>query len=160
MYELNFKIPLIAWFDRDIAKPTLSNHYSTHEVNIEDLKFNDINIKDIENLDGQYDWIKAWRYREYDRKMGGFNSNDVLMSVTYDKGNYIVMLLSEKPFDTIVKNNHYYSLNGPWEDITLKEAIIRFLEGCISDGIGENSIGTITYHNENAEIWLGNLIEM
>lgn len=111
-------------------------------------------------MDGQYDWIDAWRNRDYDKEMAGFNSKDVIMEVVYNQGNYIITLVSDKPFDTIVKNNRYYSRNDPWEEITLKEAVVRFLEGCISDGIGENEIGYITYQYEKCEVWLGKLIEI
>ena len=47
--------------------------------------------------------------------MGGFNNKDVMMEVVYDEGYYIITLLSEYSFDTIVKNNQYCSSNGPWE---------------------------------------------
>ena len=87
--------------------------------------------------------------------MGGFNNKDVMMEVVYDKGYYLITLLSEHSFDTIVKNNQYYSSNGPWEEITLKEAIERFFKGCIYDGIGENNIGHIHYDSEELEVWLG-----
>ena len=84
--------------------------------------------------------------------MGGFNNKDVLMEVVYDKGYYIITLLSKYSFDTIIKNNQYYSSNGPWEEITLKEAIERFLKECIYDGIGENEIGHIHYDFEELEV--------
>lgn len=157
MYMLRYKLPLEVMLNKPIEK----NGYKTHEVNMSELKFNDINPYDIKNLDGQYDWIDAWRYRDYDKKMGGFNNKDVIMEVIYDKGCYIITLVSDKPFDTIVKNNRYYSSSDPWEEITLKEAIERFFEGCIYDGIGENPIGHIHYDFEELEVWLGSdLIEL
>ena len=157
MYTLRYKIPLKVILNKPIEK----NGYKTHEINMSELNFRDINPREIEYLDGQYDWIDAWRDREYDRKMAGFNNKDVLMEVVYDKGYYIITLVSDKPFDTIVKNNHYYSFDGPWEEVTLKEAIERFFEGCIYDGIGENPIGNIHYGFEELEIWLGgNLTEL
>ena len=134
MYLLKYKLPLKVFLNTPIKK----NGYETYELYLNELEFNKINSYDIEKLDGQYDWIDAWLNREYDKKMAGFNNEDVLMEVIYDKGNYIITLVSDKPFDTIVKNNRYFSSDGPWEEITLKEAIERFLEGCIWDGIGEN----------------------
>ena len=92
--------------------------------------------------------------------MAGFNNKDVSMEVVYDNGYYFVTLVSEKPFDTIVKNNQYFSSDGPWEEVTLKEAVIRFIEGCLSDGIGENEIGRITYQGHICDVWLGNLIKI
>lgn len=155
MYIIRYKLPLEVMLNKPIEK----NGYKTYEINMSDLKFNDINPYDIKNLDGQYDWIDAWRSRDYDKKMGGFNNKDVTMEVIYDKGCYIITLVSDKPFDTIVKNNRYYSSNGPWEEITLKEAIERFFEGCIYDGIGENPIGYIHYDFEELEVWLGHDLE-
>ena len=157
MYMLRYKLPLEVMLNKPIEK----NGYKTYEVNMSELKFNDINPCDIKNLDGQYDWIDAWRYSDHDKKMGGFNNKDVIMEVIYDKGCYIITLVSDKPFDTIVKNNRYYSSSGPWDEITLKEAIERFFEGCIYDGVGENEIGYIHYQGEKLEVWLGrDLIEL
>lgn len=157
MDTLQFKIPLRVLLN----KPIFKDSYPVHMVNMSELDFESIHKDEIEKLDGDYDWIEAWCYRDYDRQMSGFNSKDVSMEVVYDnKGNYIVTLISERPFDTIVKNNHYYSNNGPWEEITLKEAVVRFLEGCISDGIGENEIGYITYQGEKCDVWLGELTEI
>lgn len=156
---LKFKLPLKIF----LPKPVKKNGYMANSVLMEEIDFNSISPRDIGDLDGQYDWIKAWRNKDYDRKMGGFNSKDVLMEVVYDKGNYIITLVSEKPFDTIVRNNHYYSSNPKdFEDVTLKEAIMRFLEGCIWDGIGENEIGQVVYQGYKCDIWMdGNdLIEI
>lgn len=155
MYAIRYKLPLEVMLNKPIEK----HGYKTYKVNMSDLKFNDINWDEIKNLGGQYDWIDAWRGSDYDKKMGGFNNKDVTMEVQYDKGCYIITLLSENPFNTIVKNNRYYSSDGPWEEITLKEAIERFFEGCIYDGIGENPIGHIHYDFEELEVWLGRDLE-
>ena len=151
MYTLKYKLPLEVMLNEHIEK----NGYETYKINMSDLKLNDIDPNEIKNLDGQYDWIASWRNSEYYKKMGGFNNKDVMMEVVYDKGYYLITLLSEHSFDTIVKNNQYYSSNGPWEEITLKEAIERFFKGCIYDGIGEKNIGHIHYDFEELEVWLG-----
>ena len=157
MYFIRYKLPLVA----QLNNPINISGYETYEILLSDLEFNSINPYDIEKLDGQYDWIEEWLNSEYDKKMAGFNHEDVLMEVVYDKGNYIITLVSDKPFDTIVKNNRYFSSDGPWEEITLKEAIERFFEGCIWDGIGENEIGHIKYQFEELEIWMSHdLIEI
>lgn len=153
---LKFKIPLIVLFPELVTVKV----YPTYEVNMDELDFNSILPYDIDCLDGQYDWIDAWRNRDYDKKMGGFNNKDVIMEVVYDKGNYIVTLVSDKPFDTIVKNNRYFSSSDTWEEVTLKEAVVRFLEGCISDGIGENEIGHIRYQGRDCDVFMGGLIEL
>lgn len=156
MFTLKYKLPLKVVLNRPIIK----DGHKTYDVLMSELNFQDISSDDIKHIDGNYDWIDAFRNRDYDRKMGGFNNKDVLMEVVYDKGDYIITLVSDKSFDTIVKNNRYYSSDGPWEDVTLKEAIERFFEGCIYDGIGENEIGHIHYHGEELEVWMGNLIEI
>jgi hypothetical protein len=150
MFTLKYKLPLEVMLNRPIIK----EGHKTYNVLMSELKFQDISSDDIKRIDGNYDWIDAWRNRDYDKKMGGFNNKDVIMEVVYDKGNYIITLVSDKSFDTIVKNNRYYSSDGPWEDVTLKEAIERFFEGCIYDGIGENEIGHIHYHGEELEVWM------
>jgi hypothetical protein len=151
MFTLKYKLPLEVMLNRPIIK----DGHETYSVLMSELNFQDISSDDIKRIDGNYDWIDAWRNRDYDKKMGGFNNKDVIMEVVYDKGNYIITLVSDKSFDTIVKNNRYYSSDGPWEDVTLKEAIERFFEGCIYDGIGENEIGHIHYHGEELEVWMG-----
>lgn len=151
---LKFRIPLVVMLPRPIIK----NSYPIYDVNMDELDFNSISPIDIDRLDGQYDWIEAWMDTDYDKEMAGFNSKDALMEVVYDKGNYMVTLVSEKPFSTIVVNHPYYSTDV--RKITLKEAIVNFLEGCLSDGIGENPIGHAMYQSELCEVWLGNLIEM
>ena len=150
MYTLRYKLPLEVILNKPIEK----NGYMTYKINMSDLNLDDINPNEIKNLNGQYDWIDACRDSEYDKKMGGFNNKDILMEVAYNKGCYIITLLSKYSFDTIIKNNQYYSSNGPWEEITLKEAIERFLKGCIYDGIGENKIGHIHYDFEELEVWI------
>lgn len=156
MFTLKYKLPLKVVLNRPIIK----DGHKTYSVLMSELNFQDISSDDIKRIDGNYDWIDAWRNRDYDKKMGGFNNKDVLMEVVYDKGNYIITLVSDKSFDTIVKNNRYYSSDGPWEDVTLKEAIERFFEGCIYDGIGENEIGHIRYQGQDCDVWMGNLIEI
>ena len=160
MYTLKYRLPLEVMLNEPIEK----NGYMTYKINMSDLKFNDINPNEIKNKDERNffgNWIESWRNSEYYKKMEGFNNKDVMMEVVYDEGYYIITLLSEYSFDTIVKNNQYCSSNGPWEEITLKEAIERFFKGCIYDGIGENNIGHIHYDSEELEVWLGDeLIEI
>lgn len=154
---LKFKLPLKIYPSVPIKK----NGYLANSVLMEDIDFNSISNKDIEDLDGQYDWIEAWCDREFDKKYYGFDNKDVQMEVVYDKGNYIITLISEKSFNTIVKIHQGFS--GEIEkELTLKEAIVDFLEGCIWDGIGENEIGYITYQGYKCDVWMAheNFIEI
>lgn len=158
MFLKKYKIPLEVYSDNQISEKSYKpREYSCYMTNIGEL---DLKKSDIDGLDGQYDWIGAWVDDEYHRQMMGFNNKDVLMEVIYDKGYYIVTLVSDKPFDTVVRNNQYCSSSGPWDEVTLEEAIVRFINGCLSDGIGENQIGDIFYQGEECDVWLGKLIEM
>lgn len=159
MYLKKYKIPLEIISMNPISKNSHKNgEYSMYRTNLGEL---DLKQSDIDELDGQYDWIDAWRNSEYDRKMMGFNNKDVLMEVIYEKGYYIVTLVSDKPFDTIVGNNQYYSSSDSWEEATLEEAIVRYIKGCLSDGIGENPIAYIEYQDEVCDVWMiDELIEM
>ena len=134
------------------------HEYSMYETNIGEL---DLKQSDIDELGGQYDWIDAWMDDEYHRQMRGFNNKDVLMEVVYDKGYYIITLVSDKPFDTIVKNNRYCSSKGPWEEVTLEEVVVRYIKDCLSDGIGECRVACIKYQDEVCDVWMiEKLIEM
>ena len=158
MFLKKFKIPLEVYSEYPISKNSHSPHkYSMYKTNIGELN---LTQSDIDNLDGQYDWIDICMDSEYDREIMGFNNKDVLMEVIYDKGYYTVTLVSDKSFDTIVKNDRYGSGNGPWDEVTLEEAIVRFINGCLSDGIGENPIAYIKYQGEVCDVWLGKLIEV
>lgn len=146
---LKYKLPLKIY----PPVPVQKNGYLANSVLMEEIDFNSINSKDIEELDGQYDWIEAWCNREFDKKYHGFDNKDVQMEVVYDKGNYIITLISEKSFNIIVKVHQGF--RGEIEkELTLKEAVFDFLKGCIWDGIGENEIGEITYQGHKCDVWM------
>ena len=153
---LKFRLPLKVF----LPKPVEKNGYKTYSILMEELDFNSIAPIDIENLDGQYDWIEAWCNREFDKQYHGFDNKDVQMEVVYDKGNYIITLVSDKSFNTILKVKKHYS--DGFREITLKEAVVDFLEGCIWDGIGENEIGEIVYQGYKCDVWMAheNFIEI
>lgn len=159
MFLRKYKIPLDVYSNNPISEKSYKYEDSCYITNIGEL---DLKQSDIDDLGGQYDWIDDddSGYSEYFRTVYGFNNKDVLMEVVYEKGYYIVTLVSDKPFDTIVRNNRYRSSNGSWDEITLEEAIVRFINGCLSDGIGENPIGDVFYQGEICEVWLGDLIEI
>lgn len=148
MYTIKYRIPLIIYpglYGERVEISTLEKPLSQEEIH---------------NLDGQFDWIDLWCDRNYDRWRNGFNNEDVLMECKYDKGNYIITLVSDRPFDTLVQNNHYYHVTNKSETVTLQKAIEMFFNGCISDGIGENPIGYIRRDFKEYEIWMGNLKEI
>ena len=101
MYTIRYSLPL----EVVLNKPIKKDGYETSCLPMYELNFRDISSADIGNLGGQYDWINACLYRDYDRRMKGFNNKDVLMEVVYDKGYYTITLVSDKPFNTIVRNN-------------------------------------------------------
>lgn len=152
MYLKKYKIPLEVISMNPISENShRRNYWSLYRTNLGEL---DLKQSDIDGLKGQFDWIDAWNNDEYHRRMLGFNNKDVLMEVVYEKGYYIVTLVSDKPFDTIVKNNQY------WKEVTLEEAVVRYIKGCLSDGIGAGIIGHIKYQDEICDVWMvGKLIE-
>ncbi len=157
MYLKKYKFPLEIISNNSISENSHKNgEYSAYRTNLGEL---DLKQSDIDGLKGQFDWIDAWVHDAYHRNMLGFSNKDVLMEVVYDKGYYIITLVSDKPFDTIVRNDQYGS--DHWEEVTLEEAIVRFIKGCLSDGIGECRVACIKYQGEVCDIWMiEELIEM
>ena len=96
MYTIKYRIPLVIY----------TEPYGDC-VEISTLE-EPLNQEEIHNLDGQFDWIDLWCHHNYYRWLNGFNNEDILMECIYDKGNYIITLVSDKPFDTLVQNNHNY----------------------------------------------------
>ena len=80
------------------------------------------------------------------------------MTATLVGCDYILEILSVKPFDSMVTFHKY----GGSEIVTmtLKEAVIFALEGQLSDGIGENELGYIEYDGEEYDVWFDDLIEI
>ena len=154
MEILRYKIPLRVYFDKTVM---MDNH-PTYVMNMEDMAYASISKEETDRLEGQYDWIDAWRNGEYYKQDNGFDNKDVLMDVIYENGSYSITLLSEIPFDTVVKITDT-DINGTNKTmgLTLKDAVVYFIEGCISDGIGENEIGHITYHGEKGSVWMREL---
>lgn len=161
MYLKKYKFPLEIISDNPISENSHKNgEYSAYRTNLGEL---DLKQSDIDKLDGQFDWIDAWMHDAYHKNMSGFNNKDVLMEVIYEKGYYIITLVSDKPFNTIVRNNRRNDINGsgPWDEITLEEAVVRFIKGCLSDGIGEGRVACIKYQGEVCDVWMvEKLIEM
>lgn len=159
MFLKKYKFPLEIISNNPISENSHKDgEYSAYRTNLGEL---DLKQSDIDGLKGQFDWIDAWVHNAFYRNMLGFSNKDVLMEVVYDKGYYIVTLVSDKPFDTIVKNNQYCDSKGSWEEVTLEEAVVRFIKGCLSDGIGEGRAACIKYQGEVCDVWMvEKLIEM
>ena len=75
------------------------------------------------------------------------------------KSGWIISPLSNLQLSTIVSYHNGYG-EAFKKEVTLKEAIIDFLDGCLSDGIGENPIGKVVYNHTTHDVWLGKLIEI
>ena len=164
MENLTFKIPLLMYSDTEFNP----KYKGTCLIrNMEDLNISE--VKGIEKLSGQYCWIYdcyKWerkndvaKFLKYDKETYGFNIDDVIMEVKFNNGYYLVEIVTNKPLSSIVTYNNGYK-NGPTTRTSLKQAIISFLNGCLSDGIGENPIGSVTYNHTTHEVWLGDLIEI
>lgn len=90
----------------------------------------------------------------HDKVTQGFNSDDLLMEVTYHEGFVQVEILTDTPFETPV----------PVYDSCLRKVTIRPLidwikisiDGALSDGVGENSVGF--YKHSYCELFLDSII--
>lgn len=169
MNIIRYKIPLLMYSDTE-RDPKDSNSCLIRKM--EDLE--DISqVSGIEKLGGQYCWIYDYDtycshyteeevdkfYEDY-RKSNGFCLRDVLMSVTFKDGYYLAEFLTELPLDKEVVLIHGH---GKWRReyrMTLKKAIKDFLDGHLSDGIGENPIGYVSYNYTTHEVTLGDAEEI
>lgn len=95
-------------------------------------------------------------YYSRDKKFYGFNQREVMMDVTLVDGYYLAEFVTEIPLNQVVTLTRDYGDFTSVREMTLKEAILEYLEGCLSDGIGENPIGRVSYNFTEHEVWLGN----
>lgn len=109
--------------------------------------------------DCEFNWITAdGEADKVDKYCHGFDGSEVIMTATLKDYEYILEVLSDKPFDSQVT---FHRFGGPEiVTMTLKEAVIWALHGQLSDGIGENELGYIEYEGEGYDVWLGDLIEI
>lgn len=159
MEVLMYKIPLFMYSNSEHDPRSKSTCLIR---NMEDIDISQVH--GIERLGGQYSWI--FNYTEYysnpieaekmfahDKKCYGFNYKEVIMDVIFnDSGYYIAEFLSIFPLDTMVTRGS--------DNVTLKEAIKDFLDGQLSDGVGENEIGVVSYNYTTYDVWLGDAIEI
>lgn len=155
MYTLKFKVPLIIYIE------SKESAYGYKNVYIHDLDLSEVH--GLEKLYGQYNWITDddKQYWKSDKFCHGFDGSEVWMDVELKDGYYILEIVSEMPLNSNVTFHKYGSSDN--QDIvtmTLKEAIIFALNGQLSDGIGENEIGRITYQGKRYDVLLGELIEI
>lgn len=136
-------------------------------------KMEELNISEIgniNNLSGQYCWIHDYYEYEHNEKIrnkmlqhdkycDGFNIDDVIMDVTFKDGYYLIEVVTNEPLSTVVTYDKGYGIQSV-KTVTLKDAIITYLNGCLSDGVGENPIGYVTYNHTEHEVWLGELVEI
>ena len=163
MNILRFKIPLLLISN---TEPDPECKYTALTRKLENLDI--AKVEGINTLDGQYCWIHDYRKwysdENYVNKMlksykdaNGFNIDEVIMEVTMsDEGFYIAEIITNEPLDKIVFVNKWKSNMT----MTLRDAIISFLNGCLYDGIGENPIGTVKYNHTTHSVWLGKLEEI
>lgn len=159
MNIVRYKIPLLMYSCTE-NDPTYPNRCLVR--NMEDVDVSE--VKGVEELSGQYCWIYNYdeaencgRLYENEKKTYGFNLREVVMKVVFIAGYYLAEFTTELSLDTIVTRDLGYK--NP-ETMTLKEAIKAFLDGCISDGIGENEIGKVTYNSTTHDVWLGEATEI
>ena len=153
MEIIKFKLPL-----RIIKKITSEFGNEYKDILLSELDYS--KIHGIENLDDcQFNWLTYDGVASEREKFShGFDGSEVIMTATLVGCDYILEILSVKPFDSMVTFHKY----GGSEIVTmtLKEAVIFALEGQLSDGIGENELGYIEYDGEEYDVWFDDLIEI
>ena len=151
-------------YSHDEIDPENKNCYLVR--NMEDLDIT--KVSGIENLSGQYCWIdtpedsglEKDKFYVCEKKSKGFTIKEVVMEVYFKDGYYIAEFLSDLSLDSSVSWD-----NGSRDPLctrhgTLKDAITSFLDGCLSDGIGENEIGVVKYNGHSYDVWFGDRIEI
>ena len=153
MEIIKFKIPL------RITMETSSGFGDGYK----DVLLSELNPSEIKGMDNLYDCQFNWLTEdgvadECDKACMGFDGSEVIMTATLKGYDYIIEVLSDKPFNTPVT---FHKFGGDEiVTMTLKEAVILALEGQLSDGIGENELGYIEYQGEEYDVWFGDLIEL
>ena len=153
MEIIKFKVPL-----RITMKASLALGDGYRDVLLSELISS--KIHGMEDLyDCQFNWItEDGEASDCDKYCHGFDGSEVIMTATLKDYEYILEVLSDKPFNTLVT---FHKFGGSQVvTMTLKEAVKWALEGQLSDGIGENEIGYIEYEGEKYDVWLGELIEI
>lgn len=164
MNIIKFQIELLMYSDTEI------DPNCNHQCLIRKMSDVDISqVSGINTLSGQYCWIYDYdnNYSDkkdielgykHDKEWHGFNLKEVIMYTTFKDGHYIAEFATEMPLESIVTLKRYKDSDGV--KMTLKDAIKEFLDGNLSDGIGENPIGTVGYNFTTHEVWLGKYKEI
>ena len=157
MEILKFKLPLRITFESDEYGDGYKDVY-LHELELSE-------IHGLDKLFGQYNWLvedyseytnkeMANEYREADKNFMGFNDLDIMADIKLKDAYYIIEIVAKTPLNTVVK------VDGGRKEMTLKDAIIWTIQGQISDGVGENELGYITYKGKKYDVWLEDPIEI
>lgn len=162
MEILTYKVPLLMYSNTEIDPRTNSMCLVRKMADIDTSA-----VQGIDELFGVGSWLQD--YKDYssnqeeiermlrlDKENYGFNSSEVIMDVKFSEGYYIIEFLSDLPFNTPVNRHNWFSS----DTVSLKEAIKSWFDGQLSDGIGENQIGTVSYGGTTHEVWLGDAIEI
>lgn len=169
-YELTYKIPLYMYSEKELDEKGDSLCRNLSEL--EDPS----QLTGIEGLSGQngedyimdpykcYDTSKTNVYREkglgdfdsdadfyhnLELRSDGFTGKEVSVEVKYLSGSYYVKCMTELDPDTVIT----YGIIRP-TSTTLERAIFNKIEGCASDGIGENELGTVLYNGIPQTVWM------
>ena len=147
-FSIKFKIPLKAW-----------NTETREEINLADL--DQTKLSGIEQLSVPEDWFEDYSEEEKEdncwekRSQGFIGGKEVIMRCQYCGGCYIAEFLTDIPLSTELTIEDIF--NKPYT-ATLEQAITNYLEGQVSDGIGENEIGYVYYTADwmtaKLEVWM------
>lgn len=156
METKEFKIRLFMYYD----EKTCTRHFLDELPKEEYSK-----VKDLHCL---HDWLaledgddlRARHRAVYHKLQYGFNNDDIALDVKFENGYIKVTLIAADSFDklvTVMKD----------ESSTIKPKLITrplldwvkiSLNGQLSDGIGENPVGTYKSGDVEYELWLGDIV--
>lgn len=90
-------------------------------------------------------------HHELELKSRGFTGKEVRIEVEYKSGSFYVKCTTE-----LDPNQHItiFPIPNSPVDITLERAIFNRIQGCASDGVGENELGSVIYKGTSHEVWM------
>ena len=154
---IKYKIPLIMYSHTEVDSKGNCLMRVMEDIDVSQVKgIEKLGVPDCWIFDYDkshcYDKKKVEEMYAFAKKSDGFNLREVVMDCYFKDGYYIAEFLTEKPLSTIVTYDKGYDTVN---EVTLKEAIEAFLDGNLSDGIGENPVGVVSYNKTTHDVWLG-----
>lgn len=117
-----------------------------------------------DKLMGAYDWLdrtdgytkgsEDYIWQQKLMSYNGFTNEDVTMSAEFKNGKLNVALVTDKNWNDMRDVNYYGDKSF---SMSLLDCVKNVINGQLSDGIGENELGSIVYKDEKYDIWLAEI---